>query len=466
MAVDPSLPAVIPTGTPVAAPSVRPMLPDVAADLAAWVANRDEAAFRRLVDLHVGLVRGVCRRQLGDGDDADEAAQAVFIVLARRAGTVSNPGALPSWLYATAQRVCHHARRAAMRRSRHERTAAMHAADDQRLAADADDGSWIEARPLLDDAISSLGRTEREVVIRHFLHGHTQAAVALSLGVSESAVSKRVSGAVVKLRAWFARRRVAIGAVALASGMSAEAAAAEPALAASCAQAALHPATAAGASALAAGSGIVLSTKLIAVTALAGATLVGTAVAMTPSARAVPAPTSATSTVVAPAIPASAPVVVVLRHDFEYGLRPVSVRDGEVTAGPAREGSRFCLSAVLKAHGSAEKHEVVLVDRDMALATCSDGMRLRFACHVTGASDVIHIWMWNFTQGGNARIAVPMPPVNGWTRIEVAFADFRSEDGTRAGFATGDRIGNLAISIPAHGPGSLCIDDLELTRPP
>src|SRR4051794_28040323 len=89
---------------PAAAPA------DDRALLAAFAASRDEGAFAELVRRHGPLVRGVCRRVLGDADAADDVFQATFLVLARKAGAVRWWPAVGPWLYAVAYRLACKAR--------------------------------------------------------------------------------------------------------------------------------------------------------------------------------------------------------------------------------------------------------------------------------------------------------------------------------------------------------------------
>lgn len=296
------------------------------ADLTAWTTRHDEAAFRRLVERHSGLVNAVCRRQFGASDRADEATQAVFIIFAKRAGSVSNPQALASWLHEVAIRVCRDSRRAEARRIRHEQGAAMQASDDQRAAA-ATSPLWTELRPLLDDAIANLKSVERDLVIAHFLHGMPQAAVAVRLGMSENAAQKRIAVAVAKLRAWFDRRGLQVGMGALVAGLASEVQASESILSAACTKAALHPTSAAAANVLAS-SAMGGGALKIALTALAATMLVGTAGVIIVTAAAAGPRTS-------PLLP-SAPVPV--QSSVPTPVEPPSTHTDEVVWGGAAPG--------------------------------------------------------------------------------------------------------------------------------
>lgn len=270
-------------------------------DLARWISDRDEAAFTRLVAAHGGLVRAACRRQLGPGQSAEDATQAVFIILARRAGDIARPDQLGAWLCGTARKVCQNVRRAHARRSHHEQRGAVHAAA---AAMSNPEDVWEGIRPFLDEAVASLDEAQRLVVVGHFLEGRTQAELAAGMGITENAVQKRIGSAVDKLRRWFGRRGVAVTAAVLCSGLVREASALEPGMASGLARAALHPPSGGPAELLAASTpmgGIPVAVVAgIALAALAGGAGLAWMALASPAAQPPPAPAS----VPAPASPA------------------------------------------------------------------------------------------------------------------------------------------------------------------
>jgi RNA polymerase sigma factor (sigma-70 family) len=213
-----------------------------------FVARRDEAAFAALVQRHGPMVLAVCRRVLGHAQDAEDAFQATFLALARRAATVRQAASAAGWLHGAARRAALCARRAAERRRKHEGRARSMA---QRSPSE--ELTWREARAILDEEIGRLPEAQRAAFVLCCLEGRGQAEAARQLGVSEGAVAGRLDAARKRLRRRLTRRGVGLAAVLAAAAVAGEADAAPAALSAATAQAAAAYATGAAAPAALAG---------------------------------------------------------------------------------------------------------------------------------------------------------------------------------------------------------------------
>jgi len=202
--------------------------------LARFLDTRDEEAFAALVLRHGGMVRGVCQRLLRDYHDAEDCFQAVFLVLARKAGSVRKRASVASWLYGVALRTAREANRMRARRRSRERPMDNAPEPCDTLSSPQD---W---RPILDQALAALPKQYREVIVLCCLEEQTRRQAALRLGIPEGTLSWRLASAKKMLARQLASRGVTPASAALAALLAGEAAAqVPPALVGTTAKAAL-----------------------------------------------------------------------------------------------------------------------------------------------------------------------------------------------------------------------------------
>ena len=245
--------------------------------LRAYAENHSETAFAEFVRRRVGFVYAAALRMVsGDAHTAQDIAQSVFVLAANKAPALATHKHLAGWLHMATRNISRETLRAARRRATREQeaarmteieneTTAATAASPAAAARQADIlDTRVQApeklRPLLDDALCALRESEREAVLLRYFEGKGFAEIGVKLSLSEETARKRVTRAVEKMRAAFAKRGVTSSATALAALMTAEAAQAAPAgLAASVSAGAI---TSAAATAAAAGGASATGTIL------------------------------------------------------------------------------------------------------------------------------------------------------------------------------------------------------------
>src|SRR5262245_50618548 len=150
--------------------------------LKSFVLHRDDAAFETLVRRHGPMVMGVCRRVLRDRHHAEDAFQATFMVLIRKAASLARRERLVKWLYGVAQRTALEAKKQAARRRAKE-----HDAMSQPKAVR--DETFDDLLPYLDRELSRLPDKYRLPIILCDLEGKTRKVAAAQLGVPEGTLS-------------------------------------------------------------------------------------------------------------------------------------------------------------------------------------------------------------------------------------------------------------------------------------
>ncbi len=171
------------------------------------LATRDESALLTIVLRHGTMVYHVCRRVLRHPQDAEDAFQATFLVLAQELHALRQHSSLASWLHGVALRVSHKAKARAIARQRWEACAALPE------AVPPDDLTWSEVRSALDDELSRLPDKWRLPLVLCYLEGQTQDEAADQLGWSKSTLRRRLEQARAALGSRLKGRGIAWSAV-------------------------------------------------------------------------------------------------------------------------------------------------------------------------------------------------------------------------------------------------------------
>jgi RNA polymerase sigma factor (sigma-70 family) len=177
-----------------------------------FVDSRDERAFGLLLERHGPMVLSVCRRVLGDAHLTEDAFQATFLVLIRKAGSLRERERVGGWLHGVAYRVARKARGSAARRREHQSPLTDLPTSDTTREAD-----WRDLHLVLDQEIERLPEKYREPFVLSYLEGKTNSEVAKQLGCPEGTVFGRLARAREKLRFRLVRRGVALSSASLAA---------------------------------------------------------------------------------------------------------------------------------------------------------------------------------------------------------------------------------------------------------
>jgi RNA polymerase sigma factor (sigma-70 family) len=193
-----------------------------------FAARRDEAAFTALVSRHGPMVLHVCRRVLSQEQDAEDAFQATFLVLARHAASIRKRDTIAGWLHGVAFRTAMKAKRSAARRRNHENR--LRSTSPPKIESP----NWDDVQSVLDEELQRLPGCYREAFVLCILEGKSSTEAAAELGSPEGTVKSRVSRARRILQDRLARRGIQLAI--LLAALSVAAGAGRAALPASLAQ--------------------------------------------------------------------------------------------------------------------------------------------------------------------------------------------------------------------------------------
>jgi RNA polymerase sigma factor (sigma-70 family) len=177
--------------------------------------DRDQAAFAELVARHGPLVLSVCRRVLGTVQDAEDAFQAAFLVLARKAGAIRDPNLLGNWLYGVASRIARKARVSVSKRQMHEKQVRFLPSLQAPPSPESDDVALV-----LDEELARLPQKYRVALVLCYLEGKTNEEAARLLQWPTGTVKGRLARARDLLRNRLVRRGLRASALLLASTLA------------------------------------------------------------------------------------------------------------------------------------------------------------------------------------------------------------------------------------------------------
>jgi RNA polymerase sigma factor (sigma-70 family) len=188
---------------------------DDATLLRQYANHRSEDAFRTLVQRHADWLYSASLRMVRNATLAEDVTQAVFVALARRAGTIRSEAALASWLFKATRFAAIDALRRERRRRRHESKAAIMTEH----STHSPDEAWEDVAPLLEQTVARLRPQDRQAILLRFYEQKPLKEVGAALGISEEAAKKRVARALDELRSLCGRTGLATAATAVTAAL-------------------------------------------------------------------------------------------------------------------------------------------------------------------------------------------------------------------------------------------------------
>lgn len=175
-----------------------------------FASTRAELAFRGIIEIHGGMVFATALRQVGDRGLAEEIAQDVFILLAKKASALRYNATVGGWLYKTTLNQSRARLRSELRRRKREILAA-----EWRSLAHEGESIWNSVSPILDEAVAALPETDQTAVVLRFMEDRSFRDVGRMLGIGEDAARKRIDRIVDHLANFFHQRGLAVSSASL-----------------------------------------------------------------------------------------------------------------------------------------------------------------------------------------------------------------------------------------------------------
>ena len=170
-----------------------------------YVDRKSETAFGRLVKQHINLVYRTCRRDIGNEQLAEDATQAVFLLLAQKAGSIRRDVSISGWLFNAARLVSRNTLRMESRRQKYEQEAAR---EMERLSTSAEAQDNID--PWLNDALSALSFADRDVILMRYFDGMSFQEIAEKTRSQQKTAAKRAERATEKMRRFLIGKGVVV----------------------------------------------------------------------------------------------------------------------------------------------------------------------------------------------------------------------------------------------------------------
>jgi RNA polymerase sigma factor (sigma-70 family) len=164
--------------------------------LDAFARQKDQRAFAELVTRHMDWVYSCAKRLVREEELARDVAQAVFVLLSRKAARLRGHPQIAGWLFKATRYSASNAMKQLARRRRHEREAW----EMKKQLASGEEANWEEMWPALDEAVRELTSSDRDTVLLRFYQGQSAAQMGAAMGVSEEAAKKRLQRALERLR--------------------------------------------------------------------------------------------------------------------------------------------------------------------------------------------------------------------------------------------------------------------------